>query len=153
MFSAFQSNGFQSNAFQILRQIAKALLPEGGGKGSGKKRKKRIYVERQGKIYIFADEYQASAFVEAQAEAKPKKKSVAKKAQELISQPLEKIDVGNVQELAEKYSKKQYFTDLLKQSDYDELVYQYRLLLTLESRARIAEAQEEEDIAILLMAA
>jgi len=154
MFSAFQSNGFQSNAFQILTQIAKSII-EGGasGKGGKRKRKSRIYVERDGKIYVFANEYQASAFVEAQEQAKPKKKkSIRQAAKELISEPLEKIDVGNVKELAAKYSKKQQLTDLLTQNDYDEFVYQYRLLLTLDMQARMAASQEEEEIAILLMA-
>ncbi len=154
MFSAFQSNGFQSNAFQILTQIAKSII-EGGasGKGGKRKRKSRIYVERDGKIYVFANEYQASAFVEAQEQDQPKKKkSIRQAAKELISEPLEKIDVGNVKELAAKYSKKQQLTDLLTQNDYDEFVYQYRLLLTLDTQAKMAASQEEEEIAILLMA-
>jgi hypothetical protein len=154
MFSAFQSNGFQSNAFQILTQIAKSII-EGGasGKGGKRKRKSRIYVERDGKIYVFANEYQASAFVEAQKQDQPKKKkSIRQAAKELISEPLEKIDVGNVKELAAKYSKKQQLTDLLTQNDYDEFVYQYRLLLTLDMQAKMAASQEEEEIAILLMA-
>jgi len=126
---------------------------EGGGKGSGKKRKKRVYVERDGKIYIFANEYQAAAFIQSEEQDKPKDKKAAKKAPELVTQPLEKIDVGSVKELADKYSKQQYFTDLLNKNDYDQLVYQYRLLLTLETQARLIESQDEEEIAILLMAA
>lgn len=152
MFSAFQSNAFQSNAWQILTQIAKKVLPEGGGKGSGKKRKKRIYVERKGKIYIFADEYQASAFLQSQEEQQPKKKRVARKVQELITQPLEKIDIESVEQLAAKYSQKQKITELLQQNDYDAFVAQYRLLLSLETKAKLIEAQEEEEITILLMA-
>ena len=152
MFSAFQSNAFQSNAWQILTQIAKKVLPEGGGKGSSKKRKKRIYVERKGKIYIFADEYQASAFIQAQEEQQPKKKRVARKVQELISQPLEKIDIESVEQLAAKYSQKQKITELLNQNDYDAFVAQYRLLLSLETKAKLTAAQEEEEITILLMA-
>jgi hypothetical protein len=142
------------NVFYIhLITVSAQPVVEGGAKGASKKRKKRFYVERNGKIYIFANEYLAEAFIQSEEQAKTKNKKVAKKVPELASQPLEKINIGSIKELADKYSKKQYFTDLINKNDYDQLVYQYRLLLTLETQARLIESQDEEEISILLMAA
>jgi hypothetical protein len=158
MFSAFQSNAFQDNAFQIAKVIPfPTPKEEGGGKGSGKRRKKpkRVYVERDGKIYVFADEGQAQAWVQAveQQQVEPKKAKARKEAKELISPPIDKIEIGSAKELAEKYGKQPLITELIRSKEYDELVYQYKMLFALETAARFAELQEEEEITILLMAA
>jgi hypothetical protein len=149
MFSAFQSNGFQSNAFQILTQIAKSII-EGGGKGSSG-RSRRVYLERNNQVYVFADEAQAEAWTKQ--EVKPKKARKKAAAKPLESKPLDKIDLGAVKTLAERYGKQTEFDSLIAVNRYADLVQRYQLLLSMDMKARLAEAEDEDEIAILLMAA
>lgn len=121
---------------------------EGGGKGSSG-RSRRVYLERNNQVYVFADEAQAEAW--AKQEVKPKK--ARKKAAPLESKPLDKIDLGAVKTLAERYGKQTEFDSLIAVNRYADLVQRYQLLLSMDMKARLAEAEDEDEIAILLMAA
>jgi hypothetical protein len=124
---------------------------EGGGKGSSGRKKRRAYIERNGQVYVFADESQAEAWSRANQESTPKKKRG--KVSELVSAPLDRIDIGSAVTLAGKYNQQLSLNQLIDANNYEALVSQYRSLIAMESRARLAEAEDEEDIAILLMAA
>jgi hypothetical protein len=124
---------------------------EGGGKGSSGRKKRRAYLERNGQVYVFADESQAEAWSRANQESTPKKKRG--KVSELVSAPLDRIDIGSAVELAGKYNQQFSLNQLIDANNYEALVSQYRSLIAMESRARLADADDEEDIAILLMAA
>jgi len=157
--SAFQSNAFQSNAFEIARAIAAII---GGANGSRKKKKhvvkprqRRFFIEDKGQILIFANAEQAQAWTVAQQQlAKPIKKR--KRISLPIEQPLEKLDISQIKDVAEKYKKTTSVNKLLESHSYAKLVTMYETIIQqdfyIESLRRKIEDQDEEDIAMLLMA-
>ena len=108
-FSAFQSNAFQSNAFQIARKILGGIA---GGIASNRKHKKeqvkarqrRFFIEHKGEILIFANAEQAQAWTLAQQQLSKSVKK-RKKVSLPIAEPLEKIDLSQIKDVAEKYGK------------------------------------------------
>ena len=157
--SAFQSNAFQSNAFEIARAIAAII---GGANGSRKKKKhvakprqRRFFIEDKGQILIFANAEQAQAWTLAQQQlSKPIKKR--KRITLPIEQPLEKLDISQIKDVAEKYKKTTSVNKLLESHSYAKLVTMYETIIQqdfyIESLRRKIEDQDEEDIAMLLMA-
>lgn len=157
--SAFQNNAFQSNAFEIARKIATII----GGVTGGRKKKKpvvrarqrRFFVEHKGEILIFANAEQAQAWTLAQQQlAKSVKKR--KKISLPIAEPLEKLDISQIKDVAEKYGKTTSVNKLLESHNYAKIVTMYETIIQqdfyIESLKRRIEDQDEEDIAMLLMA-
>ena len=158
--SAFQSNAFQSNAFQILQNVLEAI--EGGIPGKRKKRKqvtkakqRRFFIERKGEILIFANAEQAQAWTSAQQQLS---KSVKKRKRISlpIAEPLEKLDISQIKDVAEKYGKTTSVNKLLESHNYAKIVTLYETIIQqdfyIDSLRRRIEEQDEEDIAMLLMA-
>jgi hypothetical protein len=157
--SAFQSNAFQSNAFEIARAISTII----GGVTGGRKKKKpvvrarqrRFFVEHKGEILIFANAEQAQAWTLAQQQlAKSVKKR--KKISLPIAEPLEKLDISQIKDVAEKYNKTTSVNKLLESGSYAKIVTLYETIIQqdfyIQSLQRRIEDQDEEDIAMLLMA-
>lgn len=157
--SAFQSNAFQSNAFEIARKIAAIV----GGLQAGRKHKKpvvkarqrRFFIEDKGQILIFANAEQAQAWTLAQQQlSKPIKKR--KRISLPIAEPLEKLDLSQIKDVAEKYGKTTSVNKLLESGSYAKIVTLYETIIQqdfyIDSLRRRIEEQDEEDIAMLLMA-
>ena len=157
--SAFQSNAFQSNAFEIARAVSAII---GGVTGSRKKKKpqvkarqRRFFIEHKGEILIFANAEQAQAWTLAQQQlAKSVKKR--KKISLPIAEPLEKLDISQIKDVAEKYNKTTSVNKLLESGSYAKIVTLYETIIQqdfyIQSLQRRIEDQDEEDIAMLLMA-
>lgn len=158
--SAFQSNAFQSNAFQILQNVLEVI--QGGIPGKRKKKKtvtkakqRRFFIERKGEILVFANAEQAQAWTSAQQQLS---KSVKKRKRILlpIAEPLEKLDISQIKDVAEKYGKTTSVNKLLESHNYAKIVTMYETIIQqdfyIESLRRRIEDQDEEDIAMLLMA-
>ena len=159
MYSAFQSNAFQSNAFQVIKSAVEAIV---GGVGSNRRKKpvvkhrqRRFFIENKGEILIFANAEQAQAWTLAQQQlSRPTQKR--KRITLPIAEPLEKIDLTKVKEVAEQYGKATSVKSLLESQNYAKIVLLYENIIQqdfyLQSLRRKIEEQEEEDLAILLMA-
>ena len=160
MYSAFQSNAFQSNAFQILQNVLEVI--EGGIPGKRKKKKpvtrakqRRFFIERKGEILVFANAEQAQVWTAAQQQLS---KSVKKRKRITlpIAEPLEKLDISQIKDVAEKYGKATSVKNLLESQNYAKIVTMYENIIQqdfyLQSLRRKIEEEEEEDLAILLMA-
>jgi hypothetical protein len=157
-FSAFQINAFQNNAFEIATNAIKTFI---GGAGKDKFRNpvkqprvRRFFIENNGQILIFANAQQAEAWTQANNQLKQSKKR--KKISLPIAEPLEKIDLTKVKEVAEQYGKATSVKSLLESQNYAKIVLLYENIIQqdfyLQSLRRKIEEQEEEDLAILLMA-
>ena len=155
-FSAFQINAFQNNAFEIAKSVVKTFI---GGAGKDKfrnpvKQPRRFFIENNGQILIFANAQQAEAWTQANNQLKQSKKR--KKISLPIAEPLEKIDLTKVKEVAEQYGKATSVKSLLESQNYAKIVVLYENIIQqdfyLQSLRRKIEEQEEEDLAILLMA-
>lgn len=157
--SAFQSNAFQSNAFEIARAVSAII---GGVTGSRKKKKpqvkarqRRFFIEHKGEILIFANAEQAQAWTLAQQQLS---KSVKKRKRISlpIAEPLEKLDISQIKDVAEKYNKTTSVNKLLESGSYAKIVTLYETIIQqdfyIQSLQRRIEDQDEEDIAMLLMA-
>lgn len=157
--SAFQNNAFQSNAFEIARKIAAIV----GGIPGGRKHKKpvvrarqrRFFIEHKGEILIFANAEQAQAWTLAQQQLSKSVKK-RKKISLPIAEPLEKLDISQIKDVAEKYGKTTSVNKLLESHNYAKIVTMYETIIQqdfyIESLKRRIEDQDEEDIAMLLMA-
>jgi len=153
-FSAFQSNAFQSNAFQIARRILGGIA---GGrkykKEQVKARQRRFFIENKGQILIFANAQQAQAWTLANQVKTTKKRT---KVSLPIAEPLEKIDLSQIKDVADRYGKATSVKSLLESQNYAKIVTMYENIIQqdfyLQSLRRKIEDQEEEDLAILLMA-
>ena len=157
--SAFQNNAFQSNAFEIARKISTII----GGVTGGRKHKKpvvrtrqrRFFVEHKGEILIFANAEQAQAWTLAQQQISKSVKK-RKKISLPIAEPLEKLDLSQIKDVAEKYGKTTSVNKLLESHNYAKIVTMYETIIQqdfyIESLKRRIEDQDEEDIAMLLMA-
>lgn len=157
--SAFQSNAFQSNAFEIARAVSAII----GGVTGGRKKKKpqvrarqrRFFIEHKGEILIFANAEQAQAWTLAQQQLS---KSVKKRKRISlpIAEPLEKLDLSQIKDVAEKYGKTTSVNKLLESGNYAKIVTMYETIIQqdfyIQSLKRRIEDQDEEDIAMLLMA-
>jgi len=159
MYSAFQSNAFQSNAFQVIKNAVEAVV--GGVKGKGYKKpavrlkQRRFFIEHKGEILIFANAEQAQAWTLAKQQlAKPIKKR--KRISLPIAEPLEKLDLSQIKELADKYGKTTSVNKLLESHNYAKIVTMYETIIQqdfyIKSLKNKIEDQDEEDIAMLLMA-
>jgi hypothetical protein len=158
-YAAFQGNAFQANAFQVIKSAVEALV---GGVGSNRRKKpkvrarqRRFFIEDKGQILIFANAEQAQAWTLAQQQlSKPIKKR--KRISLPIEQPLEKLDISQIKDVAEKYKKTTSVNKLLESHSYAKLVTMYETIIQqdfyIESLRRRIEDQDEEDIAMLLMA-
>jgi len=157
--SAFQSNAFQSNAFEIARAISTII---GGVTGSRKKKKpvvrarqRRFFIEDKGQILIFANAEQAQAWTLAQQQLSKSVKK-RKKISLPIAEPLEKLDLSQIKDVAEKYGKATSVNKLLDSHNYAKVVTMYETIIQqdfyIQSLRRKIEDQDEEDIAMLLMA-
>jgi hypothetical protein len=157
--SAFQNNAFQSNAFEIARKISTII---GGVTGSKKHKKpqaklrhRRFFIEDKGQILIFANAEQAQAWTLAQQQLS---KSVKKRKRISlpIAEPLEKLDLSQIKDVAEKYNKTTSVNKLLESGNYAKIVTLYETIIQqdfyIQSLQRKIEDQDEEDIAMLLMA-
>jgi hypothetical protein len=127
-------------------------VDEGGGPGGHRKKKeerpksKRVYIERDGKILVFAKPTYAAEFIAAEKAEKAQEATVTKK---VTRKPVVKkvepetvIEIDVLRVLAEKYELTGV-TESVRNHDYETL-------LALHIHAMIM--QEEEDIEILLMA-
>lgn len=157
--SAFQSNAFQSNAFEIARAVSAII---GGVTGSRKKKKpqvkarqRRFFIEHKGEILIFANAEQAQAWTLAQQQLSKSVKK-RKKISLPIAEPLEKLDISQIKDVAEKYNKTTSVNKLLESGSYAKIVTLYETIIQqdfyIQSLQRKIEDQDEEDIAMLLMA-
>jgi hypothetical protein len=157
--SAFQSNAFQSNAFEIARAVSAII---GGVTGSRKKKKpqvkarqRRFFIEHKGEILIFANAEQAQAWTLAQQQLSKSVKK-RKKISLPIAEPLEKLDISQIKDVAEKYNKTTSVNKLLESGSYAKIVTLYETIIQqdfyIQSLQRRIEDQDEEDIAMLLMA-
>ncbi|NDB61913.1 hypothetical protein EB001_26250 [bacterium] len=157
--SAFQNNAFQSNAFEIARAISTII---GGVTGSHKKKKpvvktrqRRFFIEDKGQILIFANAEQAQAWTLAQQQLSKSVKK-RKKISLPIAEPLEKLDLSQIKDVAEKYGKTTSVNKLLESHNYAKIVTMYETIIQqdfyIQSLRRKIEDQDEEDIAMLLMA-
>jgi len=157
--SAFQSNAFQSNAFEIARAVSAII---GGVTGSRKKKKpqvkarqRRFFIEDKGQILIFANAEQAQAWTLAQQQLSKSVKK-RKKISLPIAEPLEKLDISQIKDVAEKYKKTTSVNKLLESGSYAKIVTLYETIIQqdfyIQSLRRKIEDQDEEDIAMLLMA-
>lgn len=121
------------------------------GPGSKGKSRKRVYVEREGRILVFDKPAQAAAYIEAEkvleasrkAEA-PKLKKIKRKQVKAVEPALE-IQIDVLEVLAKKYALD--YQDSLKTHDFESILSIY-----IEAQLR-AEMEDEEEIEILLMAA
>jgi len=157
--SAFQNNAFQSNAFEIARKISTII----GGVTGGRKHKKpvvrtrqrRFFIEDKGQILIFANAEQAQAWTLAQQQISKSVKK-RKKISLPIAEPLEKLDLSQIKDVAEKYGKTTSVNKLLESHNYAKIVTMYETIIQqdfyIQSLTRRIEEQDEEDIAMLLMA-
>ena len=153
MFAAFQSNGFQSNAFQIIAKVANAVI--GGVSKGRKKQHRRFYVEHKNEILVFENANQAQAWVEYQQQlqtlAKSKRKAVIKNLK--VEPPLEKIDLSEVKDIAEQYGKSSSVNELLQSNNLADVVLYYKDLLKVQLDVMVKRARDEEDeIEMLLLA-
>jgi hypothetical protein len=157
--SAFQSNAFQSNAFQVIKNAVEAVI---GGVGSNRRKKvtvkprqRRFFIEDKGQILIFANAEQAQAWTLAQQQLSKSVKK-RKKISLPIAEPLEKLDISQIKDVAEKYNKTTSVNKLLESSSYAKIVTLYETIIQqdfyIKSLQRKIEDQDEEDIAMLLMA-
>jgi len=151
--SAFQNNAFQSNAFEIARAISTII---GGVTGSRKKKKpavrarqRRFFIEHKGEILIFANAEQAQAWTLAQQQLSKSVKK-RKKISLPIAEPLEKLDISQIKDVAEKYGKTTSVNKLLESHNYAKIVTMYETIIQqdfyIESLRRRIEDQDEEDI-------
>lgn len=165
MTSAFQYSAFQQNAFQIdaldivecQHDYVVAGYMEagfvcgfgtqtqtGGGIGHGGKRKRR-FVERDGKILVFETAEEAARFVEAEQAEKPVKRTKKPKLK-VVPKPKEIIEPKAVNRLANTYSEWNYASKLYEaylQEDMARVVAIYHKLQEID----------EEEVEILLLAA
>ncbi len=159
MYSAFQSNAFQSNAFQVIKNAVEAVI---GGVGSNRRKKvtvkprqRRFFIEDKGQILIFANAEQAQAWTLAQQQLSKSVKK-RKKISLPIAEPLEKLDLSQIKDVAEKYGKATSVNKLLDSHNYAKVVTMYETIIQqdfyIQSLRRKIEDQDEEDIAMLLMA-
>lgn len=122
------------------------LLPEersqegGIGHGSKSKKKKR-WIEREGKILVFDTPEDVDRFIKSESKditVKAKKKSVKQNTQK----PVEIIDKQEIKSLSIAYNYRQtlYYADQI--GDIDRIIKIYREL----------QKREEEDIELLLIA-
>jgi len=158
-YSAFQSNAFQSNAFQVIKSAVEAVI---GGVGSNRRKKpvvkhrqRRFFIENKGEILIFANAEQAQAWTLAQQQLSKSVKK-RKKISLPIAEPLEKLDLSQIKDVAEKYGKTTSVNKLLESHNYAKIVTMYETIIQqdfyIQSLTRRIEEQDEEDIAMLLMA-
>jgi transcriptional regulator of acetoin/glycerol metabolism len=159
MYSAFQSNAFQDNAFQVIKNVVEAIV---GGIGSNRRKKvtvkarqRRFFIEDKGEILIFANAEQAQAWTLAQQQLSKSVKK-RKKISLPIAEPLEKLDISQIKDVAEKYGKTTSVNKLLESGSYAKIVTLYETIIQqdfyIQSLRRKIEEQDEEDIAMLLMA-
>jgi hypothetical protein len=159
MYSAFQSNAFQDNAFQVIKNVVEAIV---GGIGSNRRKKvtvkarqRRFFIEDKGEILIFANAEQAQAWTLAQQQLSKSVKK-RKKISLPIAEPLEKLDISQIKDVAEKYGKTTSVNKLLESGSYAKIVTLYETIIQqdfyIQSLRRRIEEQDEEDIAMLLMA-
>jgi hypothetical protein len=158
-YAAFQGNAFQANAFQVIKSAVEAIV---GGVGSNRRKKvtvkprqRRFFIEDKGEILIFANAEQAQAWTLAQQQlSRPTQKR--KRITLPIEQPLEKLDISQIKNVAEKYGKTTSVNKLLESHNYAKIVTMYETIIQqdfyMESLIRRIEDQDEEDIAMLLMA-
>jgi hypothetical protein len=115
-----------------------------GGIGHGKKRKKRpIYIEQDGKIFLFNDPYHAAQWmILKKKEENPKaKKHKIEKLRAKVKEP-KVIDLPKTESLAVKYNKIPEFKQLVIDIDY------HALYIMME---KLIEMQEEEDLVVILL--
>jgi hypothetical protein len=154
MFSAFQSNAFQRNAFQIVTQVVSAITG-GGISKKARKQARRYYVEYNNEILVFANAELASNWLEVQKQAKQATKAkIKKRVKELkVEPPLEAIDLTAVKNIAERYGKVSNVNELLQQDNFADVVTYYKDLLKLQLEVIVQRARDEEDeIEMLLLA-
>lgn len=128
------------------------LLTGGIGRGGkGKKKSSRVYLERDGKILVFANASRAASYVAAEKHAETEKPTHtiapkrAKKAEvRAIHQPVQEIAYDAIAALVEQYSLIPDIHALIRRHEIDALMALY---------AEAMRLQDEEDIELLLMAA
>lgn len=157
--SAFQACTFQLDAFQTEECNAPIVVPTGGS-GKGKKPVSRVYIKRDDRILVFANERQAQAYVEAEKaieEAKkpkqyPKKKKKTKEKieqVETVTQPEEVITLDYVRIILEQYSIPLPSVD---KYEINALMAIYNHALHINEINSInRELEDEDDIEVLLL--
>lgn len=150
--SVYDSNGTELvNSSGILLQglhgfLLRQFIPSDQTvtAGGGPARKQSVYVEKDGKIFVFKSSADAALWLEAQkAQEGTKKPSGAKKKR--VPKPVQVINLA-----ALKTSIKRIQTDYTIQDldrFKDEEMFEYLLSL----QAKLEQWQEDEDLIILLM--
>lgn len=129
---SFDLNSFDKNSFLFGLAV--------GWPG----RKKQVYVEKDGKIYLFDNAAQAAAWVEAQkAQEAGKKLSGAKKKR--IPKPTRVIELDSLKTSIKRIQTDYTVADLNRFKDEE----MFDTLLMLQ--ARLEQWREDEDLIILLM--
>ena len=170
--SAYQYSAFQLDAFQIdapvLGDCEQDYVESGyveagyvcgveakpvvAGGGIGKKRK-RVYIERDGELFLFDNASDAAAFSEAtkviekakaSAKASPAPQKAVQKAQKVLAKAEpQKIDVKALESFIQSLQIQASVSELLAKNEMD-------MLLSLYMRLK-AQQDEEDDIETLLL--
>ena len=126
-----------------------APVPAGG---IGHSKSKRVYLERDGKILVFAKPTHAAAWLAAEkhnavkVETKQErpKKAIEPRKVEPIKQPEQVVSVDILALLVEQYRLKTDLTQLIQNQEYAAMISLYNEAMRL---------RDEEDIELLLLAA
>lgn len=137
----FDENSFSTDSFStdsFLFGIAILSGAAGGGK------RKYVYVEKDGKVYLFNSASNAALWLEAQSTTEAvKKPSGAKKKR--VPKPVQVINLAALKTSIKRIKTDYTIQDLERFKD-DEM---WDFLLSLQ--AKLEQWQEDEDLIILLM--
>jgi hypothetical protein len=121
----------------------------GGGIGHGG-RKKPVFIERDGKVLVFASAAKAASYVAAEKAVEPVFEPVAEqqpvraKPAEVAARPVETIAFDAIADLLRSFNLAPDITAQIQRHELDAVMALYQ-------RAR--DLQDEEDIELLLLAA
>lgn len=147
---SFRAGAFRAWTFRAA-SLAGALeeAAQGGGVGSGSGRKRKpVYIERDGKLLLFRNAYDAAQFVaQEKAAAEPQKaqrKATSKPvARRDTFEPYETIDVPQIRALAALYHSTENIDRLISLEDFATLL---RIQVALRNR-------DDEEIALAILLA
>lgn len=132
----FWARGFWTSQFWYSTGVAVV--------GGGRSRKKQVYVEVEGKIYLFKSSADAALWIEAQkVQEGTKKPSGTKKKR--VPKPVKVIEVAALKTSLKRIQTDYTIQDLERFKDEE----MWDILLSLQ--AKLEQWQEDENLIILLM--
>lgn len=126
----------------LLRQYVESASVTAGG---GPARKKSVYIEKDGQIFVFKSASDAALWLDAQKPQDGTKKSNSKKKKR-IPKPVQVIRIDALKTAIKRIQTDYTIKDLERFKDEE----MWDILLSLQ--AKLEQWQEDEDLIILLMA-